>query len=135
MGDGRRLAADGVVLRDGDVVLLRRSHPPHEGTWVLPGGYVERGETARAACRREVREEVGVRVEPLRFLGLYDDPDRDPRGTVSAAYLCEPEDEAALTRGDEAREVAWRDSRDPPTLGFDHGAILGDAVAARGNED
>lgn len=62
----RALATDGIVLLDGEVLLLERTHDPHEGEWVLPGGMVERGETAAAACEREVAEEVGPRRLPRR---------------------------------------------------------------------
>jgi ADP-ribose pyrophosphatase YjhB (NUDIX family) len=54
----RALATDAVVLLDGEVVLLERAHEPHEGEWVLPGGFVDPGERAREACAREVREEA-----------------------------------------------------------------------------
>lgn len=127
--DGRPLATDGVILLDGEVVLLERDHPPYEGTWVLPGGFVERDERARDACRREVREEVGLDVEPVAFVGLYDDPDRDERGTVSAAYRCRPTDaDQAPEARDEARRVATFDPGDLPTVGFDHARIVADAV-------
>lgn len=128
--DGRPLAVDGVVVLDGEVVLMERDHPPHEGEWVLPGGFVEPDEGARAACRREVREEVGLRVEPAAFVGLYDDPDRDERGTVSAAFRCEPTDpgQTPETRA-EARAVATFDPTDLPSMGFDHARIVADALA------
>jgi 8-oxo-dGTP diphosphatase len=135
--EGRYLAADGVVRRgDGDVLLLRRDHPPHEGAWVLPGGYVEIDETARAACEREVEEETGLAVDATGFVGLYDAPDRDPRGTVSAAYRCVPRsaEATAVEPGDEARELRWWDPAEPPTLGFDHAAILADATDTAGRE-
>ncbi|MFB6081329.1 MAG: NUDIX hydrolase [Halanaeroarchaeum sp.] len=131
MGDRRALATDGVVLVDGRVVLLERTHPPFEGAWVLPGGMVERGETAAEACVREVREEVGMAVAVESFVGLYDAPDRDVRGTVSAAYRCRPVDEGEPTAGEEAARVGLFDPEDLPEMGFDHATIVGDAVGER----
>lgn len=128
MPDVRALAADGVVLHDGGVVLLERNHPPHEGSWVLPGGFVEPDETAAEACAREVREEIGLRVRPVQFVGLYDDPARDERRTVSAAYLCLPRDDAEPEPREEARSVRTFDPDDLPDLGFDHARILADAL-------
>lgn len=123
------LAADGVVLLEGEVLLLERDHPPYEGDWVLPGGFVERDERAREACRREVREEVGLDVYPVAFLGLYDDPERDERGTVSAAYRCRPTDSGGTpTARDEARQVATFGPGDLPSMGFDHEQIVADAL-------
>lgn len=123
----RCLAADAVVVDDGRVLLMERSVEPHEGAWVLPGGMVERGETAREACEREAQEEVAVDVSAENLVGLYDDPDRDPRGNVSAAYLC------SIVEGEprpkeEAARVEWFPFDDLPETGFDHGEMLEDAA-------
>jgi 8-oxo-dGTP diphosphatase len=126
----RALATDAVIVLDGEVVLLERNHPPHEGEWVLPGGLVEPDETAREACVREVAEEVGLDVTIEECVGLYDDPDRDERGNVSAAFRCRP---VAADERPEAREEAARvDTFDPtalPDVGFDHEWIITDALA------
>lgn len=127
----RALATDGVVFVDGQVVLLERTHPPFEGRWVLPGGMVERGETAAEACVREVREEVGLEVTVEGFVGLYDDPDRDERGNVSAAYRCRPVGDADPAPREEARRVATFAPGDRPEMGFDHARIVDDAVESR----
>jgi 8-oxo-dGTP diphosphatase len=125
----RALATDGVVLLDGAVLLLERDHPPHAGEWVLPGGLVERDERARGACRREVREEVGLDVEPVEFVGLYDDPDRDERGNVSAAYRCRPTTTAQSPEARaEARRVGTFEPTELPPMGFDHALIVRDAI-------
>ena len=59
-----RLAVGAVVLReDGAVLLVRRARPPAVGSWTLPGGKVEEGETPELAIAREVLEETGLRVE------------------------------------------------------------------------
>jgi 8-oxo-dGTP diphosphatase len=59
-----RLAVGAVVLReDGAVLLVRRARPPAVGSWTLPGGKVEAGETLEQAIAREVHEETGLRVE------------------------------------------------------------------------
>ncbi|MDY6775344.1 MAG: NUDIX domain-containing protein [Halobacteria archaeon] len=128
----RCLSVDGVVVLGDTVVVMRRSHPPHEGDWVLPGGMVERDETASEACEREVEEEIDLEVEAEEFVGLYDDPDRDERGNVSAAYICRrlEADEAAEPRPrEEATEVKTVevDETSSLTLGFDHAEILSDA--------
>jgi 8-oxo-dGTP diphosphatase len=124
----RALSTDGVILLDGEVVLLERTHPPDEGHWVLPGGMVERDETARAACAREVHEEVGLDVRPVSFVGLYDDPERDERGNVSAAYLCVPTGEGSLEAREEAVRVDTFLPEELPKLGFDHAEIVADAL-------
>lgn len=63
-----RVAA-GALFFDGQgrVLLVR---PTYKDTWDVPGGYVERGESPAAACRRELREELGLDRRPLRLLGV-----------------------------------------------------------------
>jgi ADP-ribose pyrophosphatase YjhB (NUDIX family) len=60
-----------VIFRDARVLLQRRDD---NGRWGLPGGSVEPGESVRTAVIREVREETGLDVEPLRLIGVYSDP-------------------------------------------------------------
>jgi ADP-ribose pyrophosphatase YjhB (NUDIX family) len=54
----------GAVVHDaaGRLLLIRRGHDPHRGSWSLPGGRVEAGESAEQAVEREVREETGLAV-------------------------------------------------------------------------
>jgi len=62
------LAADAVILCGGRIVLIRRSNPPFQGCYALPGGFVEVGETVEAAAygRRARR-----RALMLSFLGWW----------------------------------------------------------------
>ncbi|WP_211259868.1 (deoxy)nucleoside triphosphate pyrophosphohydrolase [Streptomyces violens] len=61
-----RVVVGGAVLDRGRLLAARRSAPPElAGRWELPGGKVEDGETPEQALVRELREELGVAVEPL----------------------------------------------------------------------
>ena len=82
---------------------------------MLPGGLVERGERARAACARKVREEVGLTVRPVSFVGLFDALRRGPRGNGSAAYLCVPRGDAERTAREEAQRADTVDPESPPS--------------------
>jgi 8-oxo-dGTP diphosphatase len=62
---------------DGRYVLIRRSDT---GDWAIPGGTLEWGETLRTGIERELREELGTTLVSLgEVLGIYSNPDRDPR--------------------------------------------------------
>jgi ADP-ribose pyrophosphatase YjhB (NUDIX family) len=87
-GDAARLACDAcgfivyasskptagaLCVDNGRVLLARRAHPPFEGFWDIPGGFLDEGEGPLDGLRRELREETGLEVEPQRFLGIWMD--------------------------------------------------------------
>ena len=55
----------------GEILLVKRKIPPKEGFWDLPGGFVEVGESAEEAIVREVKEELGISVIDLCYIGSY----------------------------------------------------------------
>jgi 8-oxo-dGTP diphosphatase len=63
-----RVAAGALFFDDAGRVLL--VHPTYKDTWDIPGGYVERGESPAAACRRELQEELGLDRKPVRLLAV-----------------------------------------------------------------
>ncbi len=65
--------AQAVIERDGRVLLGRRREDPGAGRWDIPGGFLDEGEDALDALRREVVEETGLEVEPAEFLGTWND--------------------------------------------------------------
>jgi 8-oxo-dGTP diphosphatase len=114
----------------GRVVLIRRGHAPYAGSFALPGGFVEIGETVEQACRRETQEETGIEVVSLRLVGVYSDPDRDPRGhTVSVAFGTLLPCVIPPRSGSDAASAEWVTDWREHVLAFDHGKILADAEA------
>ncbi len=77
----------GIVVIKGDHVLLcRRGKPPNIGTWTLPGGAQDLGETCEAAARRELMEETALSVGALRFCAHVDVVRRDDDERVRFHY-------------------------------------------------
>ncbi|MBM4248572.1 MAG: NUDIX domain-containing protein [Euryarchaeota archaeon] len=123
---GPWLTVDAVIEREGALLLVRRGRPPFEGMHALPGGFVEAGETVEEAVVREVREETGLRTRVAGLLGVYSDPERDPRGhTVSAVFVLEATG-GRLRGGDDAAEAAFFDIGKLPPLAFDHDRVVTD---------
>ncbi|MEM1659247.1 MAG: NUDIX hydrolase [Candidatus Jordarchaeales archaeon] len=125
------LAVDAVIVgKDGEsIILVKRSNPPFKDYYALPGGFVEVGEKLEEALKREVMEETGLEIEVERMIGVYDDPNRDPRGhVVTVAYLCREVggELRAATDAKEARKFAF-DEVKCLKLAFDHEKILRDA--------
>lgn len=71
MFDYPRPCAGMMVLKGGDLLVLRRGHPPRLGYLDTPGGFIDANEDIEAAARRELFEETGLRVGACAFLGMY----------------------------------------------------------------
>jgi ADP-ribose pyrophosphatase YjhB (NUDIX family) len=108
---GPRLVAGCLVVDSRRVLLLRRGIEPQIGKWTFPGGYVDLGETPATAAVRETREEVGMRVELGRPLGIYSDPAYPSVAVV--VYMAMPGVEEASV-SDEASEVHYFAPADIP---------------------
>ena len=76
-----------VVLRDGDIVLVQRRHPPLQGQWSLPGGVLDLGESMVEGLVREVREETGLIVVPGPLVDVIEHVERDADGRVRYHYI------------------------------------------------
>lgn len=78
------------AMRSNDlaVLLVRRTKPPFERCWSLPGGRVNEHESLERAAARVLFEDAGLEDVALEQLGAFGDPGRDPRGhTVSVVYF------------------------------------------------
>lgn len=111
------------------VLLVRRKRLPFEGSWALPGGFVEPHESLEEAARRELWEETGAEPASLQQLHTFGKPGRDPRGwVISIAYLAVLDEVEVgdwdLAAGSDAGAVGWFDLDDLPPLAFDHADIL-----------
>ena len=88
----------GVVVRDGQALIVRRAHEPRRGEWSIPGGVVELGERLTDAVRRELREETGFHIETTELLGIHSrvipgsqrvHRERTPLHTIRIVYRAE----------------------------------------------
>lgn len=127
------LTVDAALMKGNEILLVKRGQEPFKGAWALPGGFVDPGETTEAAAVRELMEESGLKGEIVGLLGVWSDPERDPRGhTVTVVYPMKvagiiPVYDAAA--GDDAVEARWFSFDALPELAFDHADIARAAKA------
>jgi len=94
--------------------LLAPRGAPWAGTWDLPGGFLEEGESAEQALRRELREELGIRLGRARYLGSYPD-EYGPGGppVLTLVYRAAP-GRGRIGARDDVAEVRWFALDAPP---------------------
>ena len=121
-----RVTIDAIIKSNEGVLFIKRGIPPGKGRWHLCGETVEYGETLEQAVHRGVKEETGMKVKILKYIGYYDDPKRDPRGpTISHVFLCKPIG-GKLMGSPEGWELKFF-KKIPKGLLFDHRKMLRDA--------
>lgn len=125
------------------VLLIKRKNEPYKDCWALPGGFLEPNETVIDCCIREVAEETGIDLKSSKFekafnIGIYDNPDRDPRqrtiSILSVATICYHWIEIGylgLASGDDAIDAKFInvDKLSEMNLAFDHKDMLRQSLA------
>jgi 8-oxo-dGTP diphosphatase len=110
----------GVVIHEGRALLIRRSGPPLEDQWSIPGGVLELGETLVQGVARELAEETGLEVTVLDLIEVFERIQMAPDGHESQPeararpqyhfvivdYLCETVG-TAVHAGSDAKDFAW----------------------------
>ncbi|ADC65556.1 NUDIX hydrolase [Ferroglobus placidus DSM 10642] len=121
------LTVDAIIPYRGGIVLVRRKNEPFKGKYALPGGIVEYGEKVEDAVIREAEEETGLKCRIEKLVGVYSDPNRDPRGHfVSICFILTPIG-GELKAGSDAEDVKVFKLEELPELAFDHEKMIKDA--------
>lgn len=107
-----KIAACTITEISGRIVMLKRAIPPGVGLWVIPGGFVDIGETVEEAAIRETWEEVGLKVEIGPLVGVYSYPKSSVAIVVYQSTFLEGVPEAL----DESLEVGLFEPEDIPWL-------------------
>jgi ADP-ribose pyrophosphatase YjhB (NUDIX family) len=122
-------AVEGLLVRDGKVLLSKRAIEPRRGYWDLPGGFLEEGEEPLDGLAREFREETGLAVRPLEWLGTHLDP-YEHYFVLGITWLVEGDGDPSAA--DDAEELAWFGPDElPDEMAFSHQDRLLHAWAAR----
>ena len=98
------IASAVALIRDGEVLLVRRKHEPFAGQWTLPSGFMEFGESPEETAVRELKEELGVEIELTGLADLLMERG-DPRGLCLLAVYTGRITSGEPTPDDDASEV------------------------------
>ncbi|EKO3824811.1 NUDIX domain-containing protein [Vibrio harveyi] len=109
-----------VILNQNNQLLLQKKS---DGSWSLPAGMIEPGESPSQAVIREVREETGLAVEVERVLGVFGGegfgfayPNGDQVEYTVIMFKCQQTGQFAEDLDEETLELAWFSRSDMPTL-------------------
>src|ERR1017187_8388424 len=116
-----------LIFHRGRILMAQRGKEPLKGAWSLPGGALEVGESLDAAVRREVREETGLEVKPVKVFEIFERIMRDSSGApeyhyVLIDYICRVKG-GDLCAGDDVCRVEWVLERDLPKLQITEGTL------------
>jgi ADP-ribose pyrophosphatase YjhB (NUDIX family) len=124
---------DIIIELDNDIVLIERKNPPFG--WAIPGGFIDYGESAEQAAVREAKEETCLDVALVHLLGVYSEPDRDPRfHTISTVFVAQGKG-TPQAANDAQRIGLFRKEILPDELAFDHAHILHDYYAWKASKE
>ncbi len=96
-----RVACRGIVARDGEILM---SYEANTDQWFIPGGGLEAGESLDQCCIRELAEETGVTVRPVKEFLVINEYYEEWL-YISHYFLCEPAGEAVRNLTEREQEV------------------------------
>lgn len=127
-----------ILFRRDRILMAQRGKEPLKGWWSLPGGALEIGESLHDGVCREVREETGLEVTPVRMFEIFERIIRDDSGApeyhyVLIDYICRVTG-GKLFPGDDVCAVEWVRRRDLPNFRITEGtlAVIERAFEQRG---
>ncbi len=111
----------GFIWRDGKFIMMQRKGAHGEGTWSVPGGHLEYGESWEESIRREIMEEVGVEVANIRLMTATNDIfEGDQKHYISLWMECDwVSGEPKLMEPDKSIDLLWCDFKTLPSPLFE----------------
>lgn len=109
-----------VVIKEGKILVLKRSEEPFKGEWDLPGGYMNAGEKPTETLRREIREELNTECDQV-FIDWFPGTaswQGEEFAILNHAYLVELHSEPLLNKRENSI-YAWMPIRDIRSIAFD----------------
>ncbi|MCD6051178.1 MAG: hypothetical protein K0Q55_2581 [Verrucomicrobia bacterium] len=119
------VSASAFILNErGEILFIRRAKEPGKGMLATIGGFIDAGETAENALRREILEEVHLEISEIEFLVSHPNSYTYAEVTypvLDLFFLCRISSDAQAQAGDDVLSVVWKNvhSTDPADLAFE----------------
>ena len=115
----------GAVVHDdaGRILLIQRGKAPAAGSWSLPGGRVEPGETLVEAVQREVREETGLDVNVGEYVGTVERSAPQGGTYLIHDFRAHCAGDTEPIPGDDARAARWTGCAELDSLPMASGVV------------
>jgi len=104
-----QVTAAAVFIKDSKVLLEKRKEDEdnYAGLWALPGGHNRKGETLQGTLKREMKEELNIKVKKDKFIGKFKDKDTTSKELYEHnAFLC-LEWEGKIKKTKEQKKIEW----------------------------
>ncbi len=97
------------IIWDGKALIAKRADNDNylPGYWEQVGGKADPGETHEQAAIREVKEEAGIRIQPIRLYNTYEYTHRTMGPMCEYAYLCKIAGDSTVTISEEHSDYKW----------------------------
>lgn len=96
-----------IFIKDGKLLYTKRAKEPLKGMYDFPGGFVDHGETLEEAAKREAKEELGVTVKKLKYIGSGYNPYENDTHSCDAVFIV-TDWEGDIKAGDDVAAVEWK---------------------------
>ncbi len=116
MNQHPRIGVGVFVIKDNQLLFLKRKGSHGKGTWGLPGGHLEFGETLESCAQREVFEETSLKVKNIRFGSITNDIfEQEGKHYITIFMLCDyDEGEAKVMEPEKCENLEWFEWKNAP---------------------
>lgn len=112
-----------ILNKRGEILLVISRKWPGVNKYTMPGGHIEAGERIEEALKREVKEEVGLEIKPIKFLTLqeaiFSKEFFKPKHFIFLDFLCKSLKSHVKLDGDELQEHLWVNPKKTLSLNID----------------
>lgn len=95
-------SVEAIIQKENSILFMKRNNLPVKNQWWFPGGRIRKGETLKQALIREIKEETGLKIEIIKFVGVYSRIFSN-RHDITIVFLCKTENEKVILNNEHTK--------------------------------